>query len=218
MSASVDPPDLPELERREFALDDAGGLILDGALVEVTDAEPLLARRVVIRESELRGAGLRAPQALALELRDVRLTRCDFSNLEAPDPSVWRVEITASRLLGLRAAGGDVRELRISDSSLVLATFAFARLRNVVFERVDLSETSFMEARLDGVQFIDCRLAGADFRGVSVKAGAIRGSSLDGVLGIDSLRGMRMPWSDVVASVAALAAVVGIEIEATDDA
>jgi uncharacterized protein YjbI with pentapeptide repeats len=74
-----------------------------------------------------------------------------------------------------------------------------------------------MEARLDHVEFSDCRLAGTDFRGAMLSACAIRGSSLDGVLGIDSLRGVRMPWSDIVASVAALAAGLGIQVESDDD-
>lgn len=42
---------------------------------------------------------------------------------------------------------------------------------------------------------------------------AIRGTALDGVLGIESLRGVRMPWGDVLASTAALAAGLGITIE-----
>ena len=173
---------------------------------------------MVIKESELRGVAFQAPSASALELRDVRLNGCDLSNVEAPDPSIWRVDVSGSRMLGFRAGGGDVRELRVTDSSLVLATFAFARLRNVVFDRVDLSEASFMEARLDHVEFSDCRLAGTDFRGATLSACAIRGSSLDGVLGIDSLRGVRMPWSDIVASVAALAAGLGIQVESDEDA
>jgi uncharacterized protein YjbI with pentapeptide repeats len=40
-------------------------------------------------------------------------------------------------------------------------------------------------ARLAAVEFIDCTLAGADFRGAKVTACAIRGSSLDDVLGVD---------------------------------
>ncbi len=214
----IDPPDLPALESRALALDDAGALTLDGALVETPSADAVRAKRVVIKESELRGIAFQAPSALALELRDVRLRGCDLSNVEAPDPSIWRVDVSGSRMLGFQAGGGDVRELRVTDSSLVLATFAFARLRNVVFDRVDLSEASFMEARLDHVEFADCRLAGTDFRGATLSACAIRGSSLDGVLGIDSLRGVRMPWSDIVASVAALAAGLGIQVEADEDA
>ena len=219
VSGHIDPPDLPDepdLQPHALALDDAGGLVLDGALVAPPSAEPVRAARVVIKESELRGVTFQAPAATALELRDVRLSGCDLSNVEAPEPSIWRVEVADSRLLGFRAAGGDVRELRVTDSSLALATFAFARLRNVVFERVDLTEASFMEARLDRVEFIDCRLAGTDFRGATLNVCAIRGASLDGVVGIESLRGVRMPWSDIVGSAAALAAGLGIQVESDD--
>ena len=110
--------------------------------------------------------------------------------------------------------GGDVRDLRVVDSSLQLASFASATLRNVVFERVNLAEASFMHARLDSVAFVDCRLEGADFRHAQLTACAIRGASLDGVLGVESLRGLRMPWPDVLASAGALAAALGISIEA----
>ncbi|HEX3615671.1 MAG TPA: hypothetical protein VHU61_03970 [Solirubrobacteraceae bacterium] len=41
----------------------------------------------------------------------------------------------------------------------------------------------------------------------------MRGSSLEGVVGVESLRGLTMPWSDLVASTAALAAAAGITIE-----
>ncbi len=218
VSGLVDPPDLPGLAARELVLDDTGAIQLEGALVDAIDAEPVRARRIVIHESELRGATLQAPAPSALEFRDVRMRSCDLSNVEAPDASIWRVALTSCRLLGFRAPGSDVRELHISDSSLVLAAFAFARLRHVSFERVDLSEATFMNAQLDGVEFVDCRLAGADFRGARLSACAIRGTSLDGVLGVDSLRGVRMPWPDVVDSVAALAAALGIEVESDDDA
>jgi hypothetical protein len=41
----------------------------------------------------------------------------------------------------------------------------------------------------------------------------MRGSSLEGVVGVESLRGLTMPWSDLVASTGALAAAAGITIE-----
>jgi uncharacterized protein YjbI with pentapeptide repeats len=90
---------------------------------------------------------------------------------------------------------------------------AFSKLRRVVFERVDLAEASFLEAQLEGVTFIDCKLAGTDFRAVKLKGCAIRGTSLDGVVGVDSLRGIAMPWVDVLDSAAALAAALGINVE-----
>jgi uncharacterized protein YjbI with pentapeptide repeats len=96
---------------------------------------------------------------------------------------------------------------------LQLASFASAKLNNVVFERVNLAEASFMDARLEAVAFVDCRLDGADFRRASTSSCAIRGASLDGVLGVESLRGVRMPWVDVVGSAGALAAALGIVVE-----
>ena len=70
-----------------------------------------------------------------------------------------------------------------------------------------------MHARLESVAFVDCRLDGADFRHAKVAGCAIRGASLDGVLGVESLRGLRMPWPDVLASAGALAAALGIDVE-----
>ena len=84
----------------------------------------------------------------------------------------------------------------------------------MVFERVNLADASFMAARLEGVEFIDCRLTGADFRGAKLKGCAIRGTALDDVLGVESLRGLRMPWGDLLASAGALAAALGIAVEA----
>ncbi len=107
----------------------------------------------------------------------------------------------------------EARDLRVNDSSLQLASFAHAELHNEVFERVNLAEASFMGARLDGVGFVDCRLIGADFRGAKLSGCEIRGASLDGVIGIESLGGVRMPWPDVLGSAAALAAALGIAVE-----
>ena len=116
-------------------------------------------------------------------------------------------------MVGFSFAHGELENVRLIDCSRELASLALARLRNVSFERVNLAETSFMEAQLEAVEFVDCRLAGADFRGARVRASAIRGASLDGVLGVESLRGLRMPWSDAIASAGAMAAALGIVID-----
>ena len=107
-----------------------------------------------------------------------------------------------------------IQDVRVTDSTLTLASLAFAKLRNVVFEHVDLAEASFMEARLENVAFLDFQLVGADFRGAKLMGCAIRGTPLDGVLGSDWLHGVVMPWADVLTSAPALAAALGIIIEA----
>ena len=143
------------------------------------------------------------------------LRDCDLSNLDGGEGSLTRVEIWGSRLVGFALTGGRVRDLKVVDSVLSLGSFAYAELRNVVFDRVNLREASFMDARLESVEFIECQLEGADFRGVSLKACAMRGGTLDDVIGVESLKGLTMPWPDVVSSAAALAAAVGIKVEAS---
>ena len=209
--AGVAAPDLPELERT--ALAGSGPIELSGALVDSPGADPVRASRVSIIESELRGVTLEAKVAPGLRLRDVILRDCSLSNIDGREGEIARVEIHHSQLVGFGATRSRIRDLRVVDSSLQLASFVGARLQRVVFAGVQLSEASFEHTRLDAVQFIDCRLDGADFTGATLTDCAIRGSSLDGIAGIASLRGVRMPWPDVLGSAAALARAFGIEIE-----
>lgn len=207
-------PDLPELEALELTTDGpADPVFISGARVAATQT-PVRTGRLRIRESELRGVTFEAANAPGLELIDVVLRDCGLSNVDGREGVIRRAELHRSQLVGFGLSKGDVRDLRVVDCSLELASFAAAHLSDVIFEHVNLADASFMAARLEGVEFIDCRLAGADFRGAKLKGCAIRGSALDGVLGVESLRGLRMPWGDLLASAGALAAALGIAVEA----
>jgi uncharacterized protein YjbI with pentapeptide repeats len=203
----IQAPDLPaELEPQAIA---DGDVDLSGAIVKTADAR---VRRLRVRESELHGVVFEAPAAPGMTLLDVVLHDCGLANVSAREASIRRVSAGHCRMVGLDVSGGEIADLRVSDSSLQLASFAGCRLRDVAFEQVNLSEASFLEARLENVQFVDCELAGADFRGARCTGCEIRGSSLAGVEGVAGLRGVRMPWSDVVASAGALAQALGIEV------
>lgn len=209
--SALQAPDLPELEEASLP---AGGEAIDlsGALV-VGDGTAVQAGRLRVRESELRGVVLEAGSVPGLALADVIMRDCGMSNVDGREGRLTRVELHRSQLVGFGLTRGDVRDLRVVDASLHLASFASATLRNVIFERVNLAEASFMHARLESVAFVDCRLEGADFRHAKLAGCVIRGASLDGVLGVESLRGLRMPWPDVLASAGALAAALGIDVE-----
>jgi uncharacterized protein YjbI with pentapeptide repeats len=209
--SALQAPDLPELEEVPLAAVPEA-IDLTGALV-VGDGASVRAERIRVRESELRGVVLEPGNVPGLALADVILRDCGMSNVDARDGRVTRVEMHRSQLVGFGFTRGDIRDLRVVDSSLQLASFASATLRNVVFERVNLAEASFMHARLEAVAFVECRLEGADFRHAKLAGCAIRGASLDGVLGVESLRGLRMRWPDLMASAGALAAALGIDVE-----
>jgi uncharacterized protein YjbI with pentapeptide repeats len=210
----VQRPDLPELE--PLTLDRAAAdeeLVLDGVLVHGQPSQAFRAHRVQVSESELHGLTLEPEDLPGLRLSDVVLRGCDLSNSIGHDGALRRVEVHDSRLVGFGLSGAMIENLRVVESSLSFASLAFAQLRDCVFERVKLAEASFMEARLERVEFIDCELLGTDFRGVRLKDCTIRGTALDGVLGVEDLRGLSMPWPDVIASAAALAATIDISIE-----
>jgi uncharacterized protein YjbI with pentapeptide repeats len=212
--AALQAPDLPELTPVTIEAD-ASALDLSGALVGAGSAggDAVAARRMRVRESELRGLALQPGTAPGLSLIDVVLDSCGLSNVDGREGLMTRVEIRRSQLVGFGFSRGEARDLRVVDSSLQLASFTSAALRNVVFKRVNLAEASFMDARLEAVAFVDCKLEGTDFREARLSGCAIRGASLDAVLGVDSLRGVRMPWADVLSSAGALAAALGITIE-----
>jgi uncharacterized protein YjbI with pentapeptide repeats len=209
--SALQAPDLPELTDTSLP---AGGAAIDlsGAMVN-GDGSAVQAGRVRVQESELRRVVLEPGHAPGLTLADVILRDCGLSNLDGREGRLSRVEAHHCQFVGFGLDRGDVRDLRVVDSSMQLASFASAALRTVVFERVNLAEASFMHARLEAVAFVDCRLDGADFRHAKLTGCAIRGTSLDGVLGVPSLAGVRMPWPDVLASAGALAAALGISIE-----
>lgn len=205
---------MPELEPCE--LTDAGGLAaieLSGALLERHGGEPIAPRRMRVEESELHGLAIGEGMLAELVLRDARLIGCDLSNVRAGHGELRRTELVDSRLVGFAIDEGRVEDLRVLGATMMLSSFAHLTLRRVAFERVNLREASFLEAELTAVSFEDCELSGADFRGARLRDCTIRGSSLDGLVGVESLRGLTMPWDDLLGSTQALAAALGIAVE-----
>ncbi len=175
------------------------------------------ARRVRIEQSRLGGLRLAAGSLAELDVTDTELDGGDLSNVVARRGSLRRVELLRVRAVGFGLEEGTAQDVRIDDGTMMLASFASAGLERVSFEGVNLREATFAEARMRHVTFDGCDLTGADFRGARLRECAIRSATLDGVIGIESLRGVSMPWPDVVASAGALAGAHGIEIEDAED-
>ena len=193
----------------------ADDLELDGARVEAgAEAMPVVARSVEIVESDLTGVTFDADVLRRLDVRDSLLRTCDLSNVGARKGLLRRVELRQSRLVGLALTESELQDVRVLGGTLMLASFGHSRLERVVFEEVNLRDASFADTRLDEVSFLDCDLTGADFRGAKLRDCLMRGTSLEGIGGIESLSGLTLPWPDLVASTAALAAALGISVEA----
>lgn len=153
------------------------------------------------------------PGARKVRLRDSVLVDADLSNVHARFAALRRVELQRCRLVGLELVEAEVEDVLFSDGTLMLGSLGHARLHRVRFEGMNLREASFVGADLRHVEFVDCALEGADFRDARCTKVVIRGTTLDGVVGITSLKGVAMPADDLVASATTLAAALGIELD-----
>ena len=105
-----------------------------------------------------------------------------------------------------------IRDTVLSDCRIDLSSFAATRLDQVVFERFLLMQVDLQEASLRAVRFVDCDLSEADVTQAHFDRCELRGCTIDGMRGAERLRGIAMPWEDIVASVGTFAAAVGVTI------
>lgn len=149
---------------------------------------------------------------LGVSLVDLVLRDCDLANVDARRAHVTRLEVHRCRGTGAMLMGTRLRDVVVRDCRIDLATFAQVTMERVVFEDCVLRDSSFAGARLHSVAFVDCDLGSADFEGASCSRVELRGCRLEGVRGIEGLRGARLPWGDLLEHAPVLAAALGLGI------
>jgi len=75
-----------------------------------------------------------------------------------------------------------------------------------------MNECDFEGASLKDVLFERCALREATFASAALQRVELRGCDLAGVRGVDALRGVRMPWNDVLENAPLFALAAGVEI------
>jgi uncharacterized protein YjbI with pentapeptide repeats len=195
------PPDPPRLD------DDADEPFAAGALDPGASVE---GARLV--DADLGGARLRG-----LRLTDVAIERGNLANSAAPELSARRIAVAGARLTGAQWTNGTIADAAFRDCRIDLATFAGTTFERVVFEDCLLAQADFRDALLRSVRFERCDLTEADLAGVRIDRVELRGCTLDGLNGIERLRGAAMPWADVVGHAGLLAAALGIRVLDADD-
>jgi uncharacterized protein YjbI with pentapeptide repeats len=98
------------------------------------------------------------------------------------------------------------------DCRLDLALFRASSMDRVRFEGCRLNDADFFEASFSSVVFEDCDLRAANWAGASFSRSELRGCELTGGMSLERLRGVRMPWDDVIRSAGEIAIAAGIEI------
>jgi uncharacterized protein YjbI with pentapeptide repeats len=145
-------------------------------------------------------------------LRDVVIDRGDWANIVATDASITRVRIRGVRLTGARLVRAELRDVTFEECRLDLASFRSARLDRVRFEGCRMTEVDLWEASMTSVVFERCDLTRASLTDATFDRSEIRDSELAGLVDAPRLRGVGMPWNDVLRSAAVLAGALGIRV------
>jgi uncharacterized protein YjbI with pentapeptide repeats len=157
---------------------------------------------VALDETELRRSGM----------RDVLVAGGSWANVDAGEAFLKRVEFRNTRLTGISFANATLEDVVFGDCRLDLSSFRFAKLASVHFDGCLLAESDFYEAAVKAAVFSSCSLVESSLAGVTFEDTELRGCDLSAIGNAERLRGVRMPWADIVQSADVLAAGLGIEI------
>jgi len=188
------------------------GLDLEGVLLEQIDLSGREASNLQLVKCRLVQLDLSGAAVLGAGFRDVIAVGGSWANIRAERATLRRVQLQNLRLTGANLAGADIQDATFEDCRIDLASFRFAKLKRVAFERCQMDEVDFYDATLTSVAFTDCVLVGATLGGATFTRSEMRGCDLSGAANPGQLRGVRMPWPDVINAAGELAAAVGIEI------
>jgi len=155
--------------------------------------------------------GAAPPEALD-DVLDARVENGDFSNTRALGSSLRRVELHLCRLTGIELAESAWSDVVLTGCRADFAGFRHAKLERVVFRDCRLEEADFGGAALTDVAFERCELRRASFAGARVARVQLAGCDLTGLVGVEALRGARMPWNDVLQNAPLFAQALGIHV------
>ena len=187
----------------------AGGVAKwEGVRVEGTPAEVAATGRAAFFDCDLDGLSL-AGERIELRLVDCTATALDLANTELPGLELTCSVLRDSRLVGA-ALGGVFRDVVVTDSLLDLASLRMCKLSRCEFRECSLAEAGLYAAELESVLFDGCDLTAADFSGATLATSELRRCEMQGIRGVEALRGARIPLADLLPITPLLADALGI--------
>lgn len=150
--------------------------------------------------------------------RDAEHTDADLANQVLRGGQLRRCVFTRCRMTGLQVPEGHLTDVRFVDCRIDLASLRWATLERVSFEDCVLRELDLVEARLQDVRFDGCDLRLAEFGGLRSTRLELRGCEVEGLGGVDGLRGALMSWPDATGLLGSLITHTGIVVLEEEDA
>jgi uncharacterized protein YjbI with pentapeptide repeats len=212
-SVAPSPPDLTDElgPLAEAPLDLRGVQILERHLVGV-DLSDRNGEGVQLVECRAENVDLAGATLRRSSIRDVVVDGGSWANVDFTEAALQRVELRNVRLTGAVLAGASLRDMSFVDCRMDLSAIRFGRLERVRFENCRMEEIDLYEARLSSVVFAGCGLTNASLAKAAFSSCEMHECDLAGIGNPEQLRGVGMPWPDIVRSAAVLAAAAGVRV------
>jgi uncharacterized protein YjbI with pentapeptide repeats len=143
---------------------------------------------------------------------DARIENGDFSNRRFLRSTIRRIELHLCRLTGIELAEATWNDVVLTDCRADFGGFRHAKFTRIVFRDCRLEEADFSGAALTDVVFDRCDLRRASFAACRIERVDLAGCTLAELTGVESLRGVRMPWNDLLENAPLFARGLGIEV------
>jgi uncharacterized protein YjbI with pentapeptide repeats len=213
MPAPVDPPrppDLPhELQPGDPALEDQGRY--DELLISEPDWAGRELNGVQFDEVRIAGGDLSGAALKDGGFADTVIERANLATLRAERASLMRVRFTGCRMTGVQWTESTLRDVVVEDCRMDLASLRFSRLERVLFRDCVMTGLDLYETSLTHVVFERCDLRETELRGARFNRSLLHGCDLEGIRGVEGLKGAALPWPDLVQLAGPMAAALGIE-------
>jgi len=146
------------------------------------------------------------------DVTDCDFKACNFTASKFPESSWHRVSIDGARCSGLQVTNGMLKNVDFKNCKLEMVNFRFSRLENVAFEDCVINDVDFYDAQLKNVEFVNCTINNVTFASARMMSVDISKSAVDGINGINSLRGVTMSYDQLMQLAPAFAVEAGIKI------
>ena len=139
---------------------------------------------------ELHGEDLVGADLYKLRMSGTTLTACELSGASLAQADVWRVDVRDCRMSGAVLDGARLRDVTFTGCKLDTASLRSVKAERVTFTDCVLREADLTDGTWSDSAFLDCDLSGTIVERARVAGTRFTGSSVDRVVGADSLRGI----------------------------
>ena len=123
-----------------------------------------------------------------IDLMDVTFEKCDLSNIDFSEGSIFRTEFVNCKMIGSKIEDAHLKDCLFKNILGDYSSFAFSKLNKVSFESSSFASSIFMEVKNKYMNFDDCNFKKSVFTKTYLEDVNLSNCEIDGIeIGIPEL-------------------------------